>query len=183
MPVTNKPPQNTGVYVPTCIWTNIEVHIGIVTASIPAFWPLLRALATGSVRAVTQSRTGPSHVMSAPPMTGTPPSFLSRGRRGASSQSRPAHDDEEGFVYLKDITGSSPVPSRQGDLERASSEERGGAGLKSGPVVVEKAVLGAGKQGRSWREERMARIQVRSDWTVSTESNVGRERQERSFLK
>lgn len=86
------------------------------------------------------------------------------------------HDDEEGFVHLKDITSGSPAPSRQGttDLERGSSEGRGP--IRLGPIVVEKAVK-LGKQ------ERKTRIQVRSDWTASAESNVGRERQERSFLK
>jgi hypothetical protein len=86
------------------------------------------------------------------------------------------HDDEEGFVHLKDIMSGSPAPSRQGTtyLERGSSEERDPIG--SGPMVVEKAV-------KQEKQERKTRIQVRSDWTVSTESNVGRERQERSFLK
>lgn len=78
-------------------------------------------------------------------------------------------------MHLKDITGASPAPSRQGvvvDVERASGENRASTDDRGrkGPMVVEKRV-------------NTTRIQVRSDWTVSTESNVGRERQERSFLK
>jgi hypothetical protein len=172
----------TGVYIPTCVWTNIEVHIGIVTASVPAFWPLLRALATGSVCRVTDrthaaGSSGPSDMT---PNTRTIPSFLTRSRRGNTHNNTTFRDDEEGFVYLKDIVSASPATSSRcghgdADVERGSTEERergGGGKVVAMPGVVEKA----GRGGN-------ARIQIQKDWTVSTESYVGMDSHERSFLK
>ncbi|MCJ1403213.1 hypothetical protein MMC11_006436 [Xylographa trunciseda] len=120
----------TWTYVPTCIWTNIEVHIGIVSASVPALWPLLRALATGSVRSAAPrdvnnfSTTTPHHQH--------PKQFAGLGRRKNNT-------DEEGFVQLNDI-GTGP--------KGVEVEERAVSPLRP---------LGGGRQGRmggpqGWRE-------------------------------
>lgn len=151
----------TGSYVPTCIWTNVEVHIGIFTASVPAFWPLLRAMATGHVLSPSQRQRTNTTGITGP---NTAPSFLSRSRRAKNTAN--THDDEQGFVYLKDMGSDSPAPSRQGPPE-SDSEERG-------------VRFTVPKQS----QEKTTRIQVRNDWTVSSECYVGRKAEnERSFMK
>jgi hypothetical protein len=74
-------------------------------------------------------------------------------------------------VHLEDIRSASPAPSsRQGAVaERASNEEMR-------PSVAQMVVGKAEKTAR-------LRIQVRKDWTVSTESYVGMDPHERSFMK
>ena len=84
--------SDTGIYVPTCVWTNIEVMVGIVSASVPAFWPLLRAIATGSVRSANTRNTSvvmvPSH---------------SHNQAKQFTGQRKIGDDEEGFFTLEDM--------------------------------------------------------------------------------
>jgi hypothetical protein len=169
-------PDNViGAYVPTCIWTNIEVHIGIVTASLPAIWPILRAFATNFIRIVAHSSKSLSFPSSGTTYTPTKPaipSFLDRNRRGGNSKNKNnTTDDEEGFVQLETIRLASPAPSsREGAVaKRASSDE--------GRPSTTQAVMGKPE------EIAESRIQVRTDWTVSTESHVGMKQHERSFVK
>ncbi|MCJ1377479.1 hypothetical protein MMC17_000574 [Xylographa soralifera] len=120
----------TWTYVPTCIWTNIEVHIGIVSASVPALWPLLRALATGSVRSATSRDVNKSSTTN--PNNGHPKQFVGVGRRKNNN-------DEEGFVQLNDM-GSG---SKSEEIEETAISPLG--------------PLRAGRQGRTgraqgWRE-------------------------------
>ena len=169
-------PDNViGAYVPTCIWTNIEVYIGIVTASLPAIWPLLRAFATKFISVVahpSKSLGFASNNTSYTPTKPSIPSLLDRNRRGGNSNNKNnTTDDDEGFVQLEDIRPASPAPSsREGAVaKRESSEERR-------PSTTQ-AVMG--------KPEEMdgSRIQVRTDWVVSTESHIGMEQHERSFVK
>ncbi|MCJ1282374.1 hypothetical protein MMC26_001697 [Xylographa opegraphella] len=119
----------TWTYVPTCIWTNIEVHIGIVSASVPAFWPLPRAVATGSVHPASP-RDG-QHSSAADPNNGLTNRFIAIGRRMNNS-------NEEGFVQLTNIGNGS---------KRVEVEER---------AVGPHPPLGPGTRGRvemtrAWR--------------------------------
>ena len=74
-------------------------------------------------------------------------------------------------MQLENIRPASPAPSpREGAVaKRASSDERR-------PGMTQ-AVMG--------KPEEMARsrIQVCTDWTVSTESHIGMKQYERSFVK
>jgi hypothetical protein len=169
------PDNLIGSYIPTIIWTNIEVHIGIVTASVPAIWPLLRVFATNFIRIVaycSKSLSLPSFGAIYTPTEPTTPSFLGCNQRGGYSNNKNnTTDDEEGFVQLENIRPASPAPSsRQGAVAKhASSDERR-------PSMTQ-AVMG--------KPEEMARsrIQVCTDWTVLTESHIGMEQYERSFVK
>jgi hypothetical protein len=169
------PDNLIGAYVPTIIWTNIEIHIGIVTASVPAIWPLLRAFATNFIRIVAHCSKSlglpSSGAIYTPPEPATP-SFLGRNRRGGNSNNKNnTTDDEESFVELENIRPASLAPSsRQGTVaKRASSDERR-------PSMTQ-AVMG--------KPEEMARsrIQVCTDCTVSIESHIRIEQHERSFVK
>jgi hypothetical protein len=159
-----------GAYVPTCIWTNIEVHIGIVTASVPAIWPLLRAFATNFIRIVAHCSKSLGLPLSGTifaPTKPAIPSFLDRTRRSGNSKNKynTTTTDDEGFVQLENIRLASPAPSsRQGAVaNRASSDE--------------------GRPGKTQAVMAGSRIQVRTDWIVSTESHAGMEQHERSFVK
>ena len=170
-------PNNViGAYVPTCIWTNIEVHIGIVTASLPAIWPLLRAFATNFIRIVAHCSKSLGLRSSSTIYTSmelATPSFLDCNRRSNNSKNKnnTTTNDDEGFVQLENIGPASPAPSsRQGAIaKRASSDERR---LSMTQAVIRKPEEIAG-----------SRIQVRTDWTVLTESHIGMEQHERSFVK
>jgi hypothetical protein len=76
----------------------------------------------------------------------------------------------EGFVQLENIRPASPAPSsRQGAVVKlTNSDERG--------------LAYAGCIGKP-EDMASSRIQVRPDWTVSTESHIGMEQNERSFVK
>jgi hypothetical protein len=183
LPYTGEPscllsdiPNNAiGAYVPTCIWTNIEVHIGIVTASLPTIWPLLRAFATHFIRTVANPSKSLGLPSSSTIYTPTEPaiaSFLSCSRRsGNSNNKNNTTDDEEAFVQLENIRPVSLAPSSGQDAvaKRASSDERR-------PSMTE-AVMG--------KPEEMAgsRIQVSGGWTVSVESHIGMEQHGRSWVK
>lgn len=98
------------------------------------------------------------------PTPNTAPSYLNRSRRAKNTAD--AHEDEQGFVYLKDMASESPAPSRQGPPD-SDSEERG-------------VRFTAPKEP----QEKTTCIQVTNDWTVSSESYVGRKAEhERSFMK
>ena len=84
--------SNTGTYVPTCVWTNIEVMIGIVSASVPAFWPRLRAIATGSIRSANTRNASVTIV----------PSYSNKLAKRLTGR-RMICDDEEGLFTLEDM--------------------------------------------------------------------------------
>ena len=131
----------TGTYIPTCIWTNIEVHVGIVSASVPALWPLLRALATGHLRGGT-SQHGQSRGHSAAELNRS----SRNGNRNASRQysnRRKIADDDEGFVHLADISSDSQNINKSTEIRIAEVE--------TGPPVPAKAHVGPGRS-QGWRE-------------------------------
>lgn len=125
-----------GTYVPTGVWTNIEVLIGIVTACVPAFWPLLRAIATGKFRASNpRSATdlkgsNRTHSQSEPKM------FLSRSNNV---------DNEKGFLHLHEVPTMETWPTSQwGERKDVLADKP-----KTGPPVLVKPAQRA--MTPSWR--------------------------------
>jgi hypothetical protein len=172
--ISDIPDNLIGAYVPTIIWTNIEIHIGIVTASVPAIWPLLRDFANNSIRIAAQCSKSLGLSSSSATCTATEPatpSFLGRNQRGGNSNNKNiTTDDEEGFVQLENIRPASLAPSSiQGAVAKCANSD-------------EKGLAYAGGMGKP-EEMARSRIQACTGWTVSTESHIGMEQNERSFVK